>query len=114
MWLFLMLASAWLAAGNTVVTVKQTNPACPSVRSCPGRVGTSELCRSFRENLLFDCDLSWSNGFSGRPSADMTRVYGHVSETFERACGGCARSLTYSATDDVDVELADPEILERH
>lgn len=104
-----MLASAWLASGSTVVTIKQTNPVCPPVRSCPGRLGTSELCRSFRDNLLFDCDLSWSNGFSGRPFADLKLVYGHVSTTFGRACGGCARSLTYSATDDVDVELADQD-----
>lgn len=105
MWLCLMLASAWVASGSVVVTVKQTNPTCPSVRACPGRIGTSELCRSFRG--LFECDLSWSNGFSGRPSTDLTRVYDFASHTFEHACGGCAGSLTYSAMEDADVELAD-------
>jgi hypothetical protein len=105
MWLFLMLATAWLASGSMVVTIEQTNPACPPVRSCPGRVGTGRLCRSLQG--MFECDLSWSNGFSGRPSADMTRVNDRASETFGRACGGCAKSLTYTATEDVEVELAD-------
>lgn len=103
--MLMMLATAWLASGSVVVTIEQTNPACPSVRSCPGRVGTGRFCRGFRG--LFECDLSWSNGFSGRPVADMTRVYDRASKDFARTCGGCAKSLTYSATEDVDIELAD-------
>lgn len=102
-----MLAAACAASGSVVVTIAQTNPACLTVRSCPGRLGTGDLCRRLREDTLFACDLSWSNGFSGRPSTDISRVYEFASNTFEGPCGGCARSLTYSSTGDAEVELAD-------
>lgn len=91
------------ASGNVVVTIKQSEPTCP--RTCPGRVGTSELCRRLRNADLFYCDLSWNNGFSGAGPAD-TRMREFSAATLKAMCGGCGHTMELALSEDVEVELA--------
>ncbi len=99
------------AKGTPVlVSLTQSNLACPTARSCPGRSGIKALCEELRTSGLFTCLNMWSTGASGEIAGRKpdTAIGVKVRAIMIDLCGACADTIAYSTVIDLDVYVQGP------
>ena len=77
-----------------IVTLSQTDPSCPSERSCPGPDSLAALCGRTYPN--FHCDTSWSSGMAGTfvpGEPGEGGIQGALADAADRTCPACRRTL---------------------
>ena len=81
-------------ATSLIITLTQSNTACPSSRSCPGVVALKQLCTQNFSN--FECVTSWDSGMQGAllsQRKDLPTIEESVETELDVKCDKCANSM---------------------